>query len=263
VTRSGYYNHLKKKMSEEEIIDREVIKATFDKKKGLWGYRNVCLNLPKDRYMNHKKVRRIMKVLELKSKIRSTKPYRKMAKATQEHRTAPNLLNRGYSNILTPYHIFGTDISYFFFNGNLAYLSIIRDMSTGEVVGKNMSTSLSHDLVLKTIDDMVSNIPHTESIMIHSDQGWHYTHPEYIRRIEELGMLQSMSRRGNCHDNAPTESFFGHLKDEVDYKNCDNFAELKEKIMNHIIYHNTERRQWNKKKMTPVEYRNHLSEMTA
>ena len=88
--------------------------------------------------------------------------------------------------------------------------------------------------------------------MIHSDQGVHYTHPEYQKRVKELGLLQSMSRRGNCLDNAPMESFFGHLKDEVDYKEAHNLAELKYLIDEYMGHYNTTRKQWNLKKMTPV-----------
>ena len=94
--------------------------------------------------------------------------------------------------------------------------------------------------------------------MIHSDQGFHYTNPEYIRRIKALSMVQSMSRKGNCIDNAPMESFFGHLKDDVDYKSCMTFDELKAAIAAYIHYYNNERQQWNLKKMAPVQYRNHL-----
>ena len=94
--------------------------------------------------------------------------------------------------------------------------------------------------------------------LIHSDQGFHYTSPEYIRMVNDLHMVQSMSRKGNCIDNAPTESFFGHLKDDVEYKECKTFDELQEKIGNYIHYYNNERQQWNLKKMTPVGYRNHL-----
>ena len=94
--------------------------------------------------------------------------------------------------------------------------------------------------------------------IIHSDQGVHYTHPDYIRAIRELGMVQSMSRKGNCIDNAPIESFFGHLKDDMDYKDCKTFNELYSRTRQHMKYYNHKRPQWNLKKMTPVMYRNHL-----
>ena len=99
-----------------------------------------------------------------------------------------------------------------------------------------------------------------ENIMIHSDQGFHYTNPLYIAKVKELNMIQSMSRKGNCIDNAPIESFFGHLKDDVDCKSCKTFEELRLLIEEYVKYYNHERYQWEHKKMTPVEYRNHLLE---
>ena len=99
--------------------------------------------------------------------------------------------------------------------------------------------------------------------MIHSDQGFHYTNPMFIKRVEQLKMIQSMSRKRNCIDNAPIESFFGHLKDDVDYKLCKTYDKLYLLIENYMRYYNNERHQWNLKKMTPVEYRNHLLNNTA
>jgi putative transposase len=93
---------------------------------------------------------------------------------------------------------------------------------------------------------------------IHSDQGSHYTSPSYQKLLQKYGLGQSMSRRGNCWDNAPQESFFGHLKDEVDYKSAKNLKELKSKINHYMTYYNNYRYQWNLKKMIPIQYRNHL-----
>jgi transposase InsO family protein len=96
--------------------------------------------------------------------------------------------------------------------------------------------------------------------MIHSDQGVHYTNPLYIEMVKQLKMIQSMSRKGNCIDNAPIESFFGHLKDDVDYKSCKTFEELHSLTEEYVRYYNHQRKQWELKKMTPVDYRNHLLE---
>jgi putative transposase len=104
----------------------------------------------------------------------------------------------------------------------------------------------------------LERLPDVKAGLLHSDQGVHYTNPQYIQRVEKLGLVQSMSRKGNCIDNAPMESFFGHFKDEVDFKDCKTFDELRSKIAEYIQYYNNERQQWNLKKMTPVEYRNHL-----
>jgi putative transposase len=90
------------------------------------------------------------------------------------------------------------------------------------------------------------------------NQGFHYTNPQYIHVIKGLDMIQSMSRKGNCIDNAPMESFFGHFKDDVDYKECRTYEELELLVEEYIEYYNNERYQWDLKKMTPVQYRNHL-----
>ena len=98
-----------------------------------------------------------------------------------------------------------------------------------EIVAYELSTSLRMEIVYRTLTKLEScygNQLHPEA-MIHSDQGFHYTHPEYQSRVKEMGLLQSMSRRGNCLDNAPMESFFGHMKDEVPYKKANSLAELK------------------------------------
>ena len=122
------------------------------------------------------------------------------------------------------------------------------------------STNLRMNIVYRTLSKLKEALDgnvHPEAL-IHSDQGVHYTNPEYQKRAKEIGLLPSMSRRGNCLDNAPMESFFGHLKDEVDYKEARNFNELKLMIDEYIEYYNTSRKQWNLKKMTPEAYRSHL-----
>ena len=98
----------------------------------------------------------------------------------------------------------------------------------------------------------------TCALPIYSDQGFHYTNPQYADRVKGMGMVQSMSRKGNCIDNAPIESFFGHFKDDVEYKDCKTFEELKIKVDEYMNEYNNERHQWGIQKMTPVEYRNHL-----
>ena len=179
-------------------------------------------------------------------------------KKTLEHRTFENLLNREF-NQLSPYKFFSTDISYFFYKGGLAYLSVIKDIASGEILSWELSRQIDMVLVLNTMRKMKNNnLISFENILIHSDQGFHYTNPFYIKMIKDLGMRQSMSRKGNCIDNAPIESFFGHMKDDIDYKDCRSFQELKDLISDYMYNYNNTRFQWNRKKMTPVQYRNHL-----
>jgi transposase InsO family protein len=142
----------------------------------------------------------------------------------------------------------------------MAYLSAIKDIASREIVGWSLSRHLQMDIVLNTVKYMKKNpaIVSLKNVLIHSDQGFHYTSPEYISKIKQLNMAQSMSRKGNCIDNAPMESFFGHFKDEVDYQQCKSFEELQKLTSDYIAYYNNQRPQWDLKKMTPVEYRKHL-----
>ena len=132
--------------------------------------------------------------------------------------------------------------------------------STNEILAYNISKSLKIDTVTDTIDKLIKNnssLLRNDSF-IHSDQGAHYTSPIFQKKVKTYNLGQSMSRRGNCWDNAPQESFFGHLKDETSIKECETFEELVKEITEYIDYYNNFRGQWNLKKMTPVQYRNHL-----
>lgn len=206
--------------------------------------------------INHKKIIRIMRKYKLFVKIRTRNPYKYIAKKTQEHRTFANILNREFKQI-EPLKVFCTDITYLYYGyGQKAYLSAIKDIASGEIVSWKTSQGLGLGIVLETIEKM--NAIDLKNVVIHSDQGFHYTSPEYSKKINNLGIIQSMSRRGNCLDNAPMESFFGHLKDDVDCKTVKTFDDLDDAINNYMDYYNNERYQWDLKKMTPVQYRNHL-----
>lgn len=211
--------------------------------------------------MNHKKIQRIMKKYHLFVKIRRRNPYKNIAKKTQEHRTCENKLNREFKQKF-PLKVFCTDITYLPYNHRLAYLSVIKDVCSGEIVGWRLSDNLSMSIIMNTLNNLKNNnnlpLKSLADIIIHSDQGFHYTNPEYIKEIKSLNMIQSMSRKGNCIDNSPVESFFDHFKDDVDYKACRTYNELNLLVEEYIEYYNNERYQWDLKKMTPVSYRNHL-----
>ena len=253
VAKSGYYNWLRTADKPEKDYDDYLkVKEVFDKGKGKFGWRSVKMRLPD---MNHKKIQRIMRKYGLITKVRRKNPYKDIMKKTMEHRTFENKLQREFLQMV-PFKVFCTDITYIRFLGRFVYLSVIKDIASGEVMAWNLSLYLEMTLVTETVKNM--KLDSYENIMIHSDQGFHYTNPVYIEIVKELKMIQSMSRKGNCIDNAPIESFFGHLKDELDYQSCRSFEELRFKIDEYMRYYNYERKQWEKKKMTPVDYRNHL-----
>lgn len=192
------------------------------------------------------------------TKIRRRNPYRDIMKKTNEHRSFDNILARNFNQII-PRHILCTDITYLYYGcGRKAYLQVIKDIATKEVINWQLSNNLSMNFVLKSIDVLKGIKTITDKSIIHSDQGFHYTNPEYIRKVKDLNLIQSMSRKGNCIDNAPIESFFGHLKDDVDYKRAKTFEELNDMIDKYMNYYNNHRYQWDIQKMTPVQYRDHL-----
>jgi transposase InsO family protein len=253
VSRCGYYKWLKHADdTDRDYTDYLKIKEVFDQGKGKWGWRNIKMRLTA---MNHKKIQRIMRKFGLITKVRKKNPYKQMMKKNLEHRIFPNKLEREFHQMV-PYKVFCTDITYIPFQNGFAYLSVIKDVASGEVVAWNLSLYLEITLVTNTIKNL--RLDSYEDVTIHSDQGFHYTNPTYIEIVKELKMIQSMSGKGKCIDNAPIESFFGHMKDELDYKSCKLFEDLYLAIEEYMRYYNNERKQWTRKKMTPVEYRNHL-----
>ena len=269
ISRSGYYNYfsLKSQKAREQRDNQDeeakdiILKAYNFKgrKKGakqikmtLEGQYNIIYNL--------KRIRRIMKKHGIICPIRKANPYRRMMKATKEHTVLPNLLNRNFKQN-TPGKVLLTDITYLFYgNGKKAYLSTVKDGSTNEILAYNVSNSLTLDIVTNTLHKLKNSkrIKLTEDAFIHSDQGVHYTSPTFQKLVKKYDLGQSMSRRGNCWDNAPQESFFGHFKDEAYIKPCETLEELRKEINQYIDYYNNFRYQWELKKMTPVQYRNHL-----
>jgi transposase InsO family protein len=260
VSRSGYYHWLRTAhQPDKDYPDYLVINELFKRGKSKYGFRTIKMKLASDKQivMNHKKIIRIMKKYWLFTKIRRINPYRQIMKKTQEHRIFDNQLNREFKQFI-PYSVLCTDITYLPFNQRFAYLSVVKDIASNEVLGWKLSKHLEMNIVLETIDNISNKEINLTGALIHSDQGFHYTNPEYIKKVKNLEMVQSMSRKGNCIDNAPMESFFGHLKDDVDYKDCRSFEELNLVIDDYMEYYNNKRYQWNLKKMTPVDYRNHL-----
>lgn len=267
VSRSGYYNYIKtestrKKKEEADIKVRDIILKAFNRRGYKKGSRSIKMILANDYSLNYslKRIRRIMRKYNIICPHRKSNPYKKIAKATKEHSVVPNKLKRDFKQGV-PGKVLLTDITYLPHGQNkMAYLSTIKDASTNEILAYHVSDRITLDIATETIHKLMKgskNCLHKDAF-IHSDQGSHYTSPRYQKLLKEYGLDQSMSRRGNCWDNAPQESFFGHFKDEVDYKSCNTLNELKSKVNHYMVYYNNYRYQWNLKKMTPKQYRNHL-----
>lgn len=269
VSKSGYYRYFSEtarivrqrrlEKEEERLADiRQAIDFKGRKRKGIRQVKMVLVHTFNKRY-NQKSIHRIMRKYGLLSPVRRPNPYKRIMKATQEHRVHQNHVNRQFKRE-TPGQILLTDITYLKYRNRHLYLSTILDSSTNEIVAYKVSDNLKIDFVLETLDVLTLH-PHieiTETTVIHSDQGAHYTSPKFSKKVKELKMKQSMSRKGNCWDNAPQESFFGHLKDELMIRDEMTREELLREIDDYIYYYNHHRYQQSLKEMTPVQYRDHL-----
>lgn len=267
VSTSGYYSFLKTKTlrNSKEMKDleaKEIILKAFNHRGYKKGSRSIKMTLENEFgiKMNRKKIQRIMRKYDIICPIRKANPYKRMAKATKEHRVVENKLNREFKQNI-PGKVLLTDITYMpYGNSKMAYLSTVKDSSTNEILAYNLSTSLAIGLVTETINKLVNikSFSLHKDAFVHSDQGSHYTSPTFQKLLKKNNLGQSMSRRGNCWDNAPQESFFGHMKDEMDYKSCNTFEELQVVVDDYMDYYNNFRCQWNLKKLTPVQFRNQL-----
>lgn len=268
VSRSGYYYWLSAESTRQEKerqdrADFELILEAFKHRgydKGARGIHMNLLHMNPPVVMNPKKIRRLMHKFGLLCPIRKTNPYRRMAAALKTSNYAENLVKRefeehGARGILL------TDITYLPYNNTFAYLSTIIDAFTKQVLSYVLSDNLKVDFVLQTVQQLIDNhgISLSHETIIHSDQGVHYTSYSFIEIVNNAGLRQSMSRRGNCWDNAPQESFFGHMKDEIDISSCNSFAEVKEIIDDWIDYYNNERYQWQLAKLSPNEYYTYIT----
>ena len=263
VSRSGYYSWLKAEgtrqaREERDRADFALVLEAYRFRGYQKGARSIYMRLLHSDppvQMNVKKIRRLMDKYGLSCPIRKANPYRRMAKALRTSNVAGNLLNRefeahGARKVLL------TDITYVPYHGTFCYLSTILDAFTKQVLAYRVSESLEIDFVLETVHSLIREhgISLSAETLIHSDQGCHYTSCQFIRIVRDAQLRQSMSRRGNCWDNAPQESFFGHMKDEVDLSGSRDFPDAKAVIDDWIDYYNNDRYQWQLARLSPNEY---------
>ena len=264
VSRSGYYHYLETESlrNSREIKDREDFQTILNAyqyrgySKGARGIYMRLLHQKPPVRMNLKKIRRLMKKYGLFCPIRKANPYRRMAAALKTSYVAPNLLNREFE-LHGPRRVLLTDITYII-NGKApkCFLSTIIDAYTKELLAWTLSDSLEIDFVLETVKQLIKNygISLNAETIINSDQGGHYTSAKFIQILQNNNLRQSMSRKANCWDNAPQESFYGHMKDEIDISDCTTFDEIHAVISDWTDYYNNERYQWDLAKLAPVEY---------
>ncbi len=268
VSRSGYYSWINAKPYREQCeandrTDFEKILEAYKYRGYAKGARSIYMRLLHiGTVMNIKKIRRLMRKYGLKCPYRGPNPYRQMAKAIRTNAVFPNRVNReflagGVRKVLL------TDITYIFYNGGVCYLSTVLDAFTREILAYELSQSLDVSFVLRTIKDLSEQHGSTldDTTIVHSDQGCHYTSKAFIKALKSNNLVQSMSRKGNCWDNAPQENFFGHMKDEIKYEIAmmKKFDEVKAKIDDWIDYYNNDRYQWDLVKLSPNEYYQYIT----
>lgn len=255
MARSTYYYWVKQFNCPDKYKEmKERISHIFEEHQGRYGYRRITLELQKQGYLiNHKTVRRLMSILGLKSLIR-IKKYRSYR--GQVGRFAPNLLNRNFQ-ASKPNQKWVTDVTEFHLQGQKLYLSPVLDLYNREIVAYNIASRPTYSLVSKMLNDAFKKLHDGETPILHSDQGWQYQLKRYQNHLKEQGVIQSMSRKGNCYDNAVIENFFGLLKSELLYlKEFESMEHFKIELENYIHYYNHKRIKGKLKGMSPVQYRN-------
>jgi len=254
MARSTFYWQLAAcKKPDKYADDKGRISALFHKHKGRYGYRRITLAVRRTGHpLNHKTVQRLMQQLQLKSCIRRKK-YNSYK--GRYGKAAGNILSRQFS-ATRPNQKWVTDVTEFRIGGEKLYLSPVLDLYNGEIIAYQMEQrphlSMVDDMLLKAL----STLNEGEHPLLHSDQGWQYQMVHYQKRLEKAGLKQSMSRKGNCLDNAVIESFFGTLKSECLYlEKFESIKELRNAIDEYIYCYNHERIKQKLKGLSPVEYR--------
>lgn len=258
MARSTFYYYSKKTSRPDKYEQIKIqINMIYHIHKGRFGYRRVALQLKKGgMVINHKTVFRLMEEMKLKSLVR-LKKYRSYR--GELGKIVPNILNRNFKAD-GPIQKWATDVTEFKVKGKKLYLSPIIDLFNQEII----SYELTDRPVFRGIMDMLKKaLPLTKDcsqLILHSDQGWQYQMRKYQQTLKANGIIQSMSRKGNCLDNAIIENFFGTLKSELFYlTEYESTAQLKKDITDYICYYNKERLKLNLNGMSPMEYRAHYN----
>ena len=254
MARATYYYSIKTRKDKYALL-RKAIARIFEQNKGRYGYRRVYEQLRIEGYMiNHKTVAKLMAEMDLYARRRKVR-YRSYKGAIG--RIAPNLLQRDFMTD-GPNQKWATDITQIDIRGKKCYLSPILDMWNGEIISYTISDSPNLKMVTDMLQKAFRKQTPSKGMLMHSDQGWHYQHIKYRTILQQNGIIQSMSRKGNCLDNAMMENFFGLMKNELLYPNkWEDIDEFKQALKEYIKYYNHKRIKL-KLKMSPVHYRTHF-----
>lgn len=257
IARSTYYYYIKRSKVTDKYLDaKAAIIQLSASHKGRYGYRRMLYALKKmDYIINHKTVLRLMNELGLKSivRIKKYKSYK-----GEQGKIAPNIIQRDFK-AEQPFQKWATDVTEFSVSGQKLYLSPIIDLFNGEIVSYSLSERPNFKQIADMLDKALKTIPKHTKLILHSDQGWQYQMKQYQGILNKKGITQSMSRKGNCLDNAIIENFFGTIKSEMFYlKKYMSLKDLQKDIINYVEYYNNDRIRLNLKGMSPIQYRAHV-----
>ncbi len=232
---------------------KSMISTIFHDHKGRYGYRRITLELRNQGFLiNHKTVQRLMKELGLKSLVRMKK-YRSYK--GKIGKIVPNILKRDFG-ATKPNEKWVTDVTEFHLFGEKLYLSPVLDLFNGEIIAYNIQSRPTYELVSKMLDKAFNCLSEGDAPVLHSDQGWHYQMKQYSNALKQQGISQSMSRKGNCLDNAVIENFFGLLKSELLYiQEFESMVHFKRELELYIEYYNHKRIKGKLKGLSPIQYR--------
>lgn len=258
IPRSTFYQIAKKLDLPDPDADLKAdIQAIYDEHEGRYGYRRIRDELAnRGQKVNHKKVQRLMKALGLKCLVRMKK-YKSYKGSVGE--IASNILDRQFT-AEAPNEKWTTDITEFKLFGEKLYLSPVLDIFNGEIITYTIGARPTFSLVSDMLEKAFERLPDDHQLLMHSDQGWHYQMKQYRHALQSRGIVQSMSRKGNCYDNSVMENFFGIMKSEFLYlKEFESIEHFKEELEKYIHYYNTKRIKA-KLKMSPVQYRTQFTQ---
>jgi len=231
------------------------IRAVYDQHKGRYGYRRITAALARSTAapVNHKCVQRLMQKMGLRALVRSKKRPRDVAGVSDAH--VANVLQRNFL-ATAPNQKWATDITEFNVNGQKLYLSACMDLYNREIIAHCIARRPVFNLVSDTLRSALERVKGSNELMVHSDQGWHYKMQPYRSLLRDRSVVQSMSRKGNCFDNAVIESFFGTLKAEyLHLAKPSRIEELEAGVHEYIHYYNHDRIKLGLEGLSPVEYR--------
>ena len=267
ISKSSYYSILNNdnygsyeaKKNELDLLDKGKIDEVISANKYPKGNRMIFMLLNKaNHHMSRNKIYRLCRKFDIKCNVRMHNKSRQSANELLNKNCKENLIKRKF-RLCKPGDITLTDVSYLKCEFGTIYLSALKDACSGKI---KLIISASNDLNLAI--NTLNLLPQNDGNKVkyfHSDQGCLYLNDGFQSKLKKLGYIQSMSKRGNCWDNSSQESFFGHMKDEVDFKKCNSIEEVEKEVKEYEYYYNYQRPQWTRKMMTPIEYEKYINSL--